>query len=1409
MRQPKHKSNRVCSSRWLWLVLAICTVVAWPLWQASAQIIIDGPGFGRVVGPAIEAEATPAETTDGEEGDESDPAAMFPRSALLKTDPDIDRLMRRAHELTEEQRYDVAATLWQQVLDRSGSELTTRPDWVNKRDELDETEWLQTYKSVRTEVERLLATLPAEGRAQYRIVADAPARTLFAAAQGEREEASLDEVVRRYFISSVGDDAAWRLGCLLLDRHDFTGAGRLFEKILVIHPDPSMTREEVMLRLAVCQARSGNKIAAEATYANLGNVLKAQPGVVPSEAFQLVGKDVQKEHVLVANTYRASGDWPMELGSQARDGHMAALDAEALAGDLHESWSYRVEAFDSDAYRSVAAADSSNNNVGARRVMIAGGGGVFIDPYGNQIQTQAAPSRELLIQNWKDQLWTPTAQALLVDGKIIFRTPTRLACFDATAVGESKLLWMAPPDGSLSADGKSFDPENIDRLKSESAEWMRLSAMGGGINAANKPTDYRGAWLFGDRRLQSMVQANNTVYFVDDMPQQSSEVDPQMLARMGMGVVDPAAAAGNNRSKLIAIDSTTGKILWEWPGEDGAEKDVTNFRFLGPPVPHRRMLLVPAYASGGLWVYAFETEDGKNAAGKRTQTRKLAWKASLCDDPQTGGDRWAPITMCLDSGDLFVATGRGVLFALDAAAGGIRWAVRYERTMSGTRSVNNRFGGMQNTTTFNGWDQNYVVARGPWVILMASDYRKLVALNRATGDFAWPGVGVDDVNYVLGVGGDSLYVAGPKVVRAYSLRREGAIDWEVNLEEPSHGRGALTADSIYVPVKDRIYRYDLKGKLLAKSNVRFSRDRNDPVGNLFTDGKTLFALGPERVYALTNAAQQLSRLDAQISAGDEGLRRRRMMLRARANLVDGAVEDLRHVQAAVAKESGAPAALAFTVASINEMELPTSTPQVALDLLVGDGGAISRMNAEDRKSLSTTEVSRVSSILATALERIVAKPSPQLLPLVLQAIGRWPDESLRAIADSALRVTASEQSVQLLRASLTAESPRLRAAATSALGQVLKDKAAEELAAKLADESDEVRMAAARGLIEFGDRRALTPLVALLESDAVRIRHEASRYLLASTGQEIGFIAYADAKDRAPQVAKWQAWLAASGATATLKVPLDFQLRQLGRILVSDFEGGVVRELNREGDVVWTSPRVPGAWGCQGLPNGHRLVTSFQARYAVEYDRDGNEVWRNEGRLPLYPTSVERLPNGNTLVAGRDMDDKLGIVVEVGRDGAIVDDSLTRLTFKPYDLRMLATGRMLAACTYDNVVCEFERDGTRVARTTLSDVDRPETARRLMNGHLLVVDNGGEMRQVADRLQGVRRIVRPGRLIEYDENLKVVSTTPNPSGEIRDAERLPSGNFLILDAQSIKEIDPSGKEVWSKAMTGGKRLSVY
>ena len=65
------------------------------------------------------------------------------------------------------------------------------------------------------------------------------------------------------------------------------------------------------------------------------------------------------------------------------------------------------------------------------------------------------------------------------------------------------------------------------------------------------------------------------------------------------------------------------------------------------------------------------------------------------------------------------------------------------------------------------------------------------------------------------------------------------------------------------------------------------------------------------------------------------------------------------------------------------------------------------------------------------------------------------------------------------------------------------------------------------------------------------------------------------------------------------------------------------------------------------LPGGHVLVPVYNQNKVIEFDADGRKVWE----APVTrPTSVQRLPNGNTLVSSRISP----IITELNRAGEVV-----------------------------------------------------------------------------------------------------------------------------------------------------------
>src|SRR4029453_8301877 len=105
----------------------------------------------------------------------------FPGGAALKTDPEQQRLLQRAEQCVADGRLDLAAVLWQKVLDEAGDTLMTRDG--------------RLYTSLAEEVEQTLARLPKAALETYRISADGEAQALLAAAGASGEEEALAQVV--------------------------------------------------------------------------------------------------------------------------------------------------------------------------------------------------------------------------------------------------------------------------------------------------------------------------------------------------------------------------------------------------------------------------------------------------------------------------------------------------------------------------------------------------------------------------------------------------------------------------------------------------------------------------------------------------------------------------------------------------------------------------------------------------------------------------------------------------------------------------------------------------------------------------------------------------------------------------------------------------------------------------------------------------------------------------------------------------------------------------------------------------------------------------------------------------------------------------------------------------------------
>ncbi|HUT60342.1 MAG TPA: HEAT repeat domain-containing protein, partial [Phycisphaerae bacterium] len=346
--------------------------------------------------------------------------------------------------------------------------------------------------------------------------------------------------------------------------------------------------------------------------------------------------------------------------------------------------------------------------------------------------------------------------------------------------------------------------------------------------------------------------------------------------------------------------------------------------------------------------------------------------------------------------------------------------------------------------------------------------------------------------------------------------------------------------------------------------------------------------------------------------------------------------------------------------------------------------------------------------LCAALRTIRRLEIKGLAAEVLDILPLFDSAYVQALGQDALRVTARPEDAALLRETLKSVSPAMRSAGALALASALGEKAADDLRGLLKDPSGDVVFASARALADQGDRASLPALVRLLDSNDAPIRSRSIAVLRALTGQKFEYQPYAEPAERAKGRKHWEQWVTDAGQTAKLAFPIKVA-GPLGRTLLCVPGRGVIIEYDAEGKERWKG-KINSAWACQGLPDGHRLAGSYSDKKVVEFDDEGKEVWKVEN-LPGGPMSVQRLENGNTLVACSDAQQVIEYKPDVGIAWKL------DIQGRPADARRLLNGNTLIALHHGSRVVEINAKGEEVWSYNVRD---PQTVQRLENGNTVI-----------------------------------------------------------------------------------------
>jgi HEAT repeat protein len=382
-------------------------------------------------------------------------------------------------------------------------------------------------------------------------------------------------------------------------------------------------------------------------------------------------------------------------------------------------------------------------------------------------------------------------------------------------------------------------------------------------------------------------------------------------------------------------------------------------------------------------------------------------------------------------------------------------------------------------------------------------------------------------------------------------------------------------------------------------------------------------------------------------------------------------------------------------------------------------------------------------------------------------LGYLPSAADEAVAE-AVRNTLTAVAVQdgkvepaLLRA-LNDRSPVRRAAAAESLCQAgVNGPAVGKL---LQDPQPAVRSSVALALIFQKDKAAVPVLIDLLGelplAEAGRVE-DVLRRLADEQAPAVDLGDSAATRQKCRTV--WAEWWRVHGPAVDLN-KLDSP-RRLGHTLLVEVDPntttGRVLELGPDDTPRWQIQGLRYPLDAQVLPGNRVLIAEFYGMQVTERDFRGNVLWRQPVTMPL---SCQRLPNGNTFIASRNL------LLEVDRsgkelfvhhrsahdlraayklpDGQIVclttGGSCLWLDARGKELHRFAAGstmynsvealpngRVLVAHYEQNKVVEYNVEGKKIWEASVST---PWSATRLPNGHTLVACHVGQVVVELDRL---------------------------------------------------------------------------
>jgi hypothetical protein len=425
------------------------------------------------------------------------------------------------------------------------------------------------------------------------------------------------------------------------------------------------------------------------------------------------------------------------------------------------------------------------------------------------------------------------------------------------------------------------------------------------------------------------------------------------------------------------------------------------------------------------------------------------------------------------------------------------------------------------------------------------------------------------------------------------------------------------------------------------------------------------------------------------------------------------------------------------------------------------------IEANTRLGLSAT----ASRVLAERKTPGAAEALLAYLPFIDES---WVEEEIR---QSLKQVALIEgKAIVPLEQALADKEAKRRAAAAWIVGMSSDPLQRAKVHGRLSDDVAEVRFLAASSLLAAHEPKAVPTLIALLSVNERDIAWRSEDLLFRLAGEQgpaLWLDVAQDHQNGKVQLAWANWWKLQEGKIDWKASQLDAQA--LGLTLVAESQrsdgGGKLYEINAAGVTRW-QVSVQNPIDAQWLSGGRLLIGDSRASLIYEIDTHGSIAWKHFG---ISPTSLQRLPNGNTLISTYQK------IIELSRDGKITFEYATQ--GHTYHARKTADNRYLwiDAC---GEIGEIDETGKLLAKTKVGGGLAWGSIEPLRNGRCLVA------------LGGI------GKVLEVDMKGKIYweKAVSNPNRAVR----LANGHTLVASHgdRCIYEFDAQGNERWKHFCAG-------